>query len=219
MNDIAGLAVRPRNIGARIKRVEDRRLLTGQGLFTDDRAIAKALHLAFRRSDHAHALIASIDTRSAAKMAGVVGVYTAAELADLAGPVCATSRMQHHHATPIYPLARGKVRFVGEAVVAVVAQSRSLAEDALERIEVAYEPLSPIVDPMLAVRDGKPLLHPDAGTNVLAAREFVHGDVEAEMAAAPVRVGGRFRFAARHRPRWSRARALRNTSGGVAVSP
>ena len=102
--------------------------------------------------------------------------------------------MRDYHATPIYPLARGRVRYVGEPVVAVVAENRYLAEDALDRIEIAYKPLTPVVDPEFAILQDALLLYEEAGTNVLAQREFGRGDIEAELAAAPVRVGGRFRF-------------------------
>ena len=95
--------LRPRNIGARIKRVEDRRLLTGQGAFTADRAVAGALHVAFRRSDHPHALISSISTAAAAAMPGVFAVYTAQDLQDLVEPVQATSRLKDYHPTTLLP--------------------------------------------------------------------------------------------------------------------
>src|SRR6516162_11006095 len=88
------LGSRPKNIGARVKRVEDRRLLTGEGMFTADRLVAGVLHVAFRRSDYAHALIAGIDTSAAAEMPGVFAVYTARDLDDLVEPVRAPSRMQ-----------------------------------------------------------------------------------------------------------------------------
>ena len=189
-----GLGLRPKNIGARVRRVEDRRLLTGQGMFTADRFVSGALHTAFRRSDHAHALISSISTAAAAEMPGVFAVYTAQDLHDLVEPVRASSRLKDYHATEFYPLARDKVRYVGEPVVAVLAESRYLAEDAFARIEIAYEPLETVVDPEMAVGEDAPLLHEEAGTNVLAARAFARGDVGAEMTAAPVRVGGRFRF-------------------------
>ena len=127
-------------------------------------------------------------------MRGVVGIYTAEHLEALAPPVRATSRMRNYHATPIYPLARGKVRYVGEPIVAVLAESRYLAEDALDWIEIAYEPLTPVVDPQLALLQGAPLLHEEAETNVLAQRGFGRGDIDREMAAAAVRVEGRFRF-------------------------
>src|SRR5277367_339344 len=82
-----GRGLRPKSIGARVKRVEDRRLLTGRGAFTDDRIVGGGLHVAFRRSDHAHALISGINTTAAAAMPGVFGVYTARELDDLVEPV------------------------------------------------------------------------------------------------------------------------------------
>ena len=125
-----GLGLRPKNIGARVKRVEDPRLLTGQGSFTADRIVPGALHVAFRRSDHAHALISGISTSAAAEMPGVFAIYTAQDLHDLVEPVRASSRMKNYHATALYPLARDKVRHVGEPVVAVLAENRYLAEEA-----------------------------------------------------------------------------------------
>ena len=189
-----GLGLRPKNIGARVKRVEDPRLLTGQGAFTADRIVPGALHAAFRRSDHAHALISGISTTVAVGMPGVFAIYTAQDLRDLVGPVRATSRLKDYHATELYPLARHKVRYVGEPVVAVLAENRYLAEDALARIEITYEPLATVIDPEMAVGAEAPLLHEEVGTNVLAMRKFTHGDVAIQMAAAPLRVGGRFSF-------------------------
>ena len=189
-----GSGLRPKNIGARVKRVEDPRLLTGQGAFTADRLVPGAMHVAFRRSDHAHAIISSINTSAAAEMPGVFAIYTAQELDDLVKPVRASSRMENYHATTLYPLAREKVRYVGEPVVVVLAENRYLAEDARDQIEIAYEALAIVIDPEIAVRADAPLLHVEAGTNVLAMREFARGDIGAEMTAAPMRVGGRFRF-------------------------
>ena len=90
----------------------------------------------------------------------------------------ATSRMKDYHATPITALARDKVRYVGEPVVAVVAESRYLAEDAIELINIEFEPLPVVIDPEQAAKPSAPLLHEDAGTNVLCAREFKTGDVD-----------------------------------------
>jgi carbon-monoxide dehydrogenase large subunit len=188
------LGARPRNIGARIPRVEDPRLLTGQGGFADDRAAPNALHVGLKRSDHAHARILRIDTTAAAASPSVVAIYTAAELAPLVQPVRATSRMADYHATEIYPLARDKVRYVGEPVVAVLAADRYRAEDALELIEIDYAPLGAVTDPEAALRDDAPLLHEDIGTNQLLKREFSRGDAARAVAAAALRVGGRFRF-------------------------
>jgi carbon-monoxide dehydrogenase large subunit len=192
-DDAVARGLRPKNVGARIRRVEDPRLLTGQGSFTDDRIVSNVLHVAFRRSDRAHARIVSIDTAAAAALPGVVAVYTAADIAELP-PVRATSRMKDYHATAIYPLARDKVRYVGEPVVAVLTEDRYLAEDAMELIEIEFADLGTVVDPEQAVLPDAPLLHEEAGTNVLVRREFKRGEVDVDLANAPVRVGGRFRF-------------------------
>jgi len=93
--------------------------------------------------------------------------------------------MANYYATPIFPLARGKVRYVGEPVMGVIAESRYQAEDALELIAVDYEPLPVVIDSETAVADGAPLLHEEARTNVLVSREFKRGDVDAAMDAAP----------------------------------
>ncbi len=194
MNDAPEIHARPKIIGARIKRTEDPRLLTGLGAYTDDRQVARVLHAAFRRSDQSHARIRAIDCAAARAAPGVVAVFTAEDLADQVKPLVATSRMKNYHATPILPLARGKVRYVGEPVVGIIAQNRYQAEDALELVAIDYEPLPVVVDPEQAVQQGAPLLHDDAGTNVLVSREFKRGDVDAAFAAAPVRVGARFRM-------------------------
>jgi carbon-monoxide dehydrogenase large subunit len=184
--------LRPRNVGAPIKRTEDPRLLTGNGEYTADRKPDRALHLAFLRSGQPHARIERIDTAAALAAPGVVAVFTAEDIAGDFRPVIPFSRMANYYATPIVPLASRKVRYVGEPVVAVVATSRYLAEDALEFIEVDYETLGAISRAELAVADDAPILHEEAGTNVLIAREFKKGDVAADLNAAAVRVGGRF---------------------------
>jgi aerobic carbon-monoxide dehydrogenase large subunit len=186
--------LRPKLVGARVKRVEDPRLLTGQGSFADDRLIPGALHVAFRRSDHAHARIAAIECSEARNLPGVFAIFTGEDLEGVVKPIVATSRMKSYHPTPIHVLARGKVRHVGEAVVAVLAESRYVAEDALEHVQIAFEALGAVVDPEAAIRVEAPLLHEDAGTNVLLSREFARGDVDAVMAQAAVRVGARFRI-------------------------
>ncbi len=194
MNDAPEIYTRPKIIGARIKRTEDLRLLTGGGAYTDDRTPAHTLHVAFRRSDQSHARIRAIDCSAARAAPGVAAVFTAEDLSEQVKPIVATSRMPNYYATPILPLARGKVRYVGEPVVGVIAQSRYHAEDASELVAIDYEPLPLVIDPEQAVRPGAPLLHDEAGTNVLVAREFKRGDVDAAFAAAAVRVGGHFRM-------------------------
>jgi carbon-monoxide dehydrogenase large subunit len=184
--------LRPRNVGAPIKRTEDPRLLTGRGEYSADRKPDRPLHVAFLRSGQPHARIGRIDTMAAQAAPGVVAVFTAESIADDFKPVIPFSRMPNYYATPILPLASGKVRYVGEAVAAVIATSRYLAEDAIELIEIDYEPLGAVARAELAVADDAPLLHEEAGSNVLIAREFRKGDVAADLKAAAVRVGGRF---------------------------
>ena len=185
-------ATRPKIVGASVKRTEDPRLLTGRGAYVDDRKVPGVLHVAFRRSDHSHALIASIDCSEARKAAGVVAVFTAEDMSEV-NAVFATSRMKDYYATPTTALATSKVRYVGEPVVGVIAQSRYLAEDALELLDIVYEPLPVVIDPEEAAKSSSAILHEDANSNVLCSRQFKTGDAEAAIAGAAVRVAGRFR--------------------------
>ncbi len=194
MNDASEIHARPKIVGARIKRTEDPRLLTGLGAYTDDRQVPRVLHVAFRRSDQAHARIRSIDCAAARGAPGVVAVFTAEDLAEAVRPLIAISRMPSYYPTPLLPLARGKVRYVGEPVVGIIAQSRYHAEDALELVAIDYEPLAAVSDAEQAAHAGAPLLHEEAGTNVMVSREFKRGDIEAVLQSAPVRVKGRFRM-------------------------
>jgi carbon-monoxide dehydrogenase large subunit len=194
MTEPADIHARPKIIGARIKRTEDPRLLAGRGAFVDDRQLPNVLHVAFRRSDHAHARIRAIDVKAARAAPGVVSVLMADDLEHLVKPLTATSRMKGYYATPIRPLARSKLRYVGEPVIGVIAESRYLAEDALELIDLDAEPLPLVADAAAAAQPGAPLLHEEAGSNVILSREFKRGDVDAALAAAPVRVKARFRM-------------------------
>jgi carbon-monoxide dehydrogenase large subunit len=184
--------LRPRHVGMPIRRTEDPRLLTGNGEYTADRKPDRALHVAFRRSEQPHATIVRIDTAKAKAAPGVVAVFSADDVADDYKPVIPFSRMANYYATPILALASKKVRYVGEAVVAVIAEDRYLAEDALELIDIEYAPLVAVTDPELAAAEGAPLLHEEAATNVLIAREFKKGDVRSDLATAHVRVRDRF---------------------------
>ena len=180
-------------IGAPIRRFEDARLLTGQGQYVADLERPRMLHAAFLRSPHAHARILGLKRDGTLGAAGVVACFDGNDLASRVRPMRALSRMKGYRATEFPALARGKVRHVGEAVAAVVAASRYAAEDALEQIDVEYEPLPVVADPEAALGDGGPLVHEDAGTNVLLSRTFGQGDVAAAFRDATV-VGDRFRF-------------------------
>ncbi|MCL8382902.1 MULTISPECIES: xanthine dehydrogenase family protein molybdopterin-binding subunit [Xanthobacter] len=190
----ASVEMRPKLVGQRIKRTEDPRLLTGSGRYVDDIAPAGLLHLAVMRSDHPHARIRAINVGEAFAIPGVVAIFDAGDIKGDFRSAVPTSRMKGYYATPIRPLAEGKVRYVGEPMIAVVAESRYAAEDALEHISVDYEPLPFAIRQVDAVADDAPLLHDEAGTNVIIAREFARGDVEKVLADAAVVVKGRFRM-------------------------
>ena len=192
MVDASGIA-RPKIIGARVQRREDPRLLTGRGQYVDDRKIDGTVHVAFCRSDRAHARIRRIDVAESRQAPGVLGVFVAGDIDTIAGPIRATSNMPDYRATEFVPLARSKVRYVGEPVVAVVAENRYLAEDAAGLISLDLDPLPDVANPEAALED-RTLLHEEAGTNIIAAREFVRGDPEAALADAAVVVEDRFRI-------------------------
>ena len=111
----------PKLVGARVKRVEDRRLLTGQGHYVDDHRPPRALHAAFLRSPHAHARLVRLDAAAALAAPGVVAVMAGDEIARLAKPLRAASTMPHYQETSMPALALGVVRYVGEPVAVVVA--------------------------------------------------------------------------------------------------
>ena len=192
MVDASGIA-RPKIVGARVQRREDPRLLTGRGQYVDDRKIDGTVHVAFCRSDRAHARIRRIDVAEARQAPGVLGVFVAEDIDAIAGPIRATSNMPDYRATEFVPLARSKVRYVGEPVVAVVAENRYLAEDAAGLISVDLDPLPDVANPEAAL-ENRTLLHEEAGTNIIAAREFVKGGPEAALADAAVVVEDRFRI-------------------------
>ncbi|HEV7434725.1 MAG TPA: xanthine dehydrogenase family protein molybdopterin-binding subunit [Pseudorhizobium sp.] len=186
--------LRPKMVGTRVKRTEDPRLLAGMGQYVDDMSPAGTLHVALRRSDQPHARILNVDVGEAFSVPGVVAIYDISDIEGEIKPAIPTSRMAGYYATPNWPLARGKVRYVGEPVVAVVAESRYAAEDALEHINIQYEPLPFAIRQVDAVKDDAPLLHEEAGTNTIIRREFKRGDVDAAFEEAAVIVKGRFRM-------------------------
>ena len=188
-----------RYIGRPITRNEDPRLLTGRALFIDDVSIPGLLHAAFLRSPHAHADILSVDITAAAARAGVVAVYKAADLGafwqpgPLLVPPPPIPGMTFHQRCQV-PLARNKVRHVGEPVVMVVATSRYLAEDALADISVDYRPLPPAADLEAAAATGAPRVHDDLPDNVAAEVHQSKGDYQAARARAAHIVRRRFHY-------------------------
>jgi carbon-monoxide dehydrogenase large subunit len=166
-------------VGQRLKRREDERLLQGRGVYVADVQRVGTLHLAVVRSPHAHARIGAIDTSAARAWPGVVDAVTFDDVPGLARAI--PMRMSDRGQMSRYlqrPLARGKVRYVGEPVAAVVATDRYRAEDALGRVHVQYEPLPALVDTRGAGEPGAPLLFEAEGTNVVATYTVACGDVE-----------------------------------------
>ena len=165
-------------IGAPITRAEDFRFLTGQGKYLDDIKLPGMLHAAILRSSHGHARIKSIDTAGAISLEGVAAVFTYDDIASIAKAI--PVRVFELPGLDRYlqvPLAEGKVRYVGEPVAIVVATDRYVAEDALEIIDVDYEPLPAVTDLKEALKD-QVVLHEENGTNLAGSHELNTGDVD-----------------------------------------
>jgi carbon-monoxide dehydrogenase large subunit len=160
-------------LGTEVRRVEDPELLRGQGSYVGNLRFDGALHVAFVRSPFAHALINGIDSTEAAKAPGVVAVYTAEDLGLPALPLFIEVNAQ----CPRYPLAIDRVRFVGEPVAAVVAETATAAADALELVDVDYEPLAAAVDPEQALEPDAPTQFPELGSNIAAGNRDADDNV------------------------------------------
>ncbi|MEX1357349.1 MAG: xanthine dehydrogenase family protein molybdopterin-binding subunit [Gaiellaceae bacterium] len=170
-------------VGQSIPRKEDKRLTQGQGVFFDDVKRHGMGYVHFVRSPYAHAKIVSIDVSKALELDGVYGTLTGDEVAIQTDPFFELSTPPGSEIKD-YALAVGKTRFQGEPVAAVVAATRELARDAAELVEVEYEPLDVVVDPEAALAEGAPILHEDAGSNVVWSGVFDWGDWEAAKAEA-----------------------------------
>src|SRR3984957_3782921 len=178
-------------VGRSILRVEDAALLTGKGRFIDDLGVRPAtLHAAILRSPHAHADIVSIESSAARQARGVVNVLTGEEVKALTASLVVGVKAP----VECWPLAVGRVRFVGEPVAVVVASDRYLAEDAVDLIEVQYRVRPVIVDPLLALAPEAPLLHDGFSGNVASDRSFRYGDPERAFAEAAHRVAIDIRY-------------------------
>src|SRR5687768_15199876 len=188
-----------RYLNARVRRNEDERLLTGRARFVDDVQLPGMLHVAFVRSDYAHARINSIDCSAARERPGVVAVYTAADLGDYLKPAPLLVppppiKDLVFHARTHLALAQGKVRYVGEPIVMIVAESRYIAEDAVRDVIVDVEPLDAVVDLEAALAEGTALVHEDLGSNRAAHVVQGKGDYEAAAAKADVVIKRRFLY-------------------------
>jgi 2-furoyl-CoA dehydrogenase large subunit len=186
---------------------EDRRFVAGAGHYVADVSLPGMLHVALVASPYPRARILSIDAKAALQVPGVRMVLGGDELAQAVN--------QLHSGLDVpkvrrYPLAVGMTRYVGEWVAAVVADSRAVAEDAAELVEVEYEALPAVVDPEAAIAEDAPLVHPDHGSNLLYRRKFVWGPVEEEFAAAEHQLA--------FRARWHRSSTVPIETFGVVAS-
>lgn len=178
----------PKLMGQPVKRREDPRLITGTSQYVDDITLAGMLHLTFVRSPHGHAKVNGIDTAEALKVPGVVAIVTAKDVNDLVtGPMpyeFGFEPFQNVKNMERKPLATDKVRYVGDPVAAVIAETRYAARDAAALVEVDYDSLPAVVDPEKGMEDGAPLLYEEFGTNVGHTQSLSHGDVEGAFASA-----------------------------------
>jgi carbon-monoxide dehydrogenase large subunit len=165
-------------VGKSIKRVEDPRFIQGKGKYVANLHLPGMVHVAIKRSPYAHAKINSIDTSAAEALPGVVAVYTGQDLVDGgAGSLPCGFTPPGIKTPPHYPLAIDKVRHVGDGVVVVVAESSYVAADALDLIDVDYEPLPAVVNAKGAMDEGAPLVHDDVPNNL--SFHWPLGDTEA----------------------------------------
>ena len=162
-------------IGQHFPPLEDRRFVLGKGHYINDVVMPGMLHLATVPSPHAHARIKHIDTRLAEQAPGVVKVITGADLSEWMEPIPQNMDLPN---VVWYPLAVDKARFAGEWVAAVVAVNRYQAEDAAELVEVEYEPLDPLVDPVSAMQPDAAVLHEAHGSNIAFQTSIDFGDVD-----------------------------------------
>ena len=174
-------------IGARVARKEDRRFITGAGRYVDDIVVPGMKHAAFVRSPHAHADITTVDVSNARDMPGVIGVLTGREIkADGIGNIICGWMIHSKDGSPMKmgawsPMAVDRVRYVGEAVAVVVADTKAQARDAAEAVEVTYAERPAVIIAAEAIKEGAPQLHPEADNNLIFDWEI--GDAKAAEAA------------------------------------
>lgn len=181
-------------VGTSVRRVEDDRILTGRGRYIDDFDAAGAVHAVFVRSPFAHARVVSIDVEQARAIPGVVAVITGAELAAATAPMGLTFAPPGQVTAPFTALATDKVRFVGDPVAVILAETRHLAEDASSAVDVEYEQLAAVMTAEQARDRSLPNICEETGTNLIYHGQEVNGDPDAEFAAAHKVVRHRIRL-------------------------
>lgn len=172
-------------IGKSIPRPNAKKLVEGRGQYVDDVILPRMVHVAFVRSPHAHARIVGIDTTDALKLPGVLRIFTGKDLSKHCEPwVSVLVHLKGMKSAPQHPLPLERATWVGEAVAAVVAESRAVAEDAVAKVNVTYDPLPVAVDMETALLASTPVIHPDLGDNLCFQRVNESGKVDEAFAAA-----------------------------------
>jgi len=175
-----------RFVGQPIPRVEDYRLITGRSQYVDDIVRPRMVYAAILRSIHAHARVKAVNVERARQAPGVIAVFTGEDVRDAIGSIPVASQLPDLK-IPAHPvLAVGKVRYVGEPIAVVVAEDRYRARDAVDLIEVDYEPLEAVVDPEQALAEGAPVIHEEFGTNVAFVWQLSGGEIERAFREADV---------------------------------
>jgi len=183
----------PAVLGTSTPRKEDDRLLRGEGRFTDDVGRAHTVEMAVGRCPYPHARIVRVDVAAALELPGVLQIITGAEAAARSGPIRILRPVPGAPVIPHYALAEGVATYEGQPVVSVAAVSRHVAEDALDEIEIEFEPLPHVTDVISALAPGAPVIHPDVlDSNLLVSNPQGSGDADARMREADVVVEGRF---------------------------
>jgi carbon-monoxide dehydrogenase large subunit len=185
----------PRYIGVSVSRPGARRLVEGQGTYVDDIQLPRMAHVVYWRSPIAHCRIVSIDRAVSSAMPGVIAVIDGAQVATICKPWVATlGHLAGMKSAPQHPLAIERACWQGEPVVAVVAETRVQAEDALQHLHVEWEMLPAVVDMETALDDATPLIHPELGDNLCFTRTLDTGGVDEAFAAADVIAEATFNF-------------------------
>jgi carbon-monoxide dehydrogenase large subunit len=182
-------------IGRSVPRPNLTRLTEGRGQYVSDVTLLRMAHVAYVRSPHAHARIVSIDTAAAKKSAGVIAVVTGVELTKVITPwVGVLTHLKGIKSAPQYAIAVDRACWQGEAVCAVVAKTRALAEDACELVEVKYEELTAVTDAETALDTATPVIHPELGDNLTFERKHEAGEPDKGFAEADEVIEATFLF-------------------------
>src|SRR5829696_1893504 len=197
------LMVLSRYVGAVVKRKEDPRLITGSSTYVDDIKIPGTLHVAFVRSQYPHAKINGIDSSEALVIPGVKAVITAEDLkkvmtgqfpapmgearnvSDTPDPTVSEDEIE---VPSVLPLADDKVRYIGDPIVAVVAETLVQAIDAASSVVVDYDVLDAVIDPGEAIEEGAPLLYENVNNNISVVEQTVVGDADSAIAGAKYKI-------------------------------